>query len=213
MDKVLIVGASKGIGLETTKEALARGYRVRAMARGAGAMPVDHANLEKTDGSATSAVDVAGALTGVSVVILTLGVSAGPEMVFKPVDLFSKATGVIVRAMEQAGVRRLLCVTGFGAGDSRSSMSTLESIPFRLLLGRVYDDKDVQESLIRKSGLDWVIARPGILTNGPKTPRYKILDDRSSWRNGIISRASVAAFLVDQIEGSSYLRKTPVLTY
>ena len=211
MDKVLVVGASKGIGLETTKQALARGYHVRAMARSADTMSLRHDNLETIKGSALKGADVSAALTDVTAVVLTLGVPASSEMVLGPVTLFSRATGLIVAAMEKAGVKRLICVTGFGAGDSRSSMNIVEAIPFRLLLGRVYDDKDIQEDLIRKSGLDWVIARPGILTNGAKTAKYKILDNRTSWRNGIISRANVADFLVAQIEGTSYLRKTPVL--
>ena len=210
MDKVLVIGASKGIGLAVTKEALARGYRIRAMARTAETMPLAHDNLEKVNGSALSSEDVAAALAGVSTVVLTLGVALNPQTVLKPTTFFSRATAVIVSAMERAGVRRLVCVTGFGSGDSRASMGTLESIPFRLVLGRVYDDKSVQEGIIEGSGLDWVIARPGILTNGAKG-KYRILADRASWRNGIISRANVADFMVGQVEGTSYLRKAPVL--
>jgi putative NADH-flavin reductase len=115
--------------------------------------------------------------------------------------------------MEARGVKRLVCVTGFGAGDSRSSISCLQRVPFRFFLGHAYDDKDVQERLIRESALDWTIARPGVLTNGPRTGRYKILDQASQWRNGIISRADVADFLVRHIDGAEYVRKTPVLVY
>jgi hypothetical protein len=42
-------------------------------------------------------------------------------------------------------------------------------VAFHLLLGRVYDDKDVQERIVRRSKLDWVIVRPVILTDGRKT--------------------------------------------
>jgi putative NADH-flavin reductase len=59
------------------------------------------------------------ALTGVDVVTQSLGVSAGPEIILKPTRLFSKATRVLVTAMEEAQVKRLIFVTGFGAGDSR----------------------------------------------------------------------------------------------
>ncbi|MGB6923942.1 MAG: NAD(P)-binding oxidoreductase, partial [Methyloceanibacter sp.] len=65
---------------------------------------------------------------------------------------------------------------------------------------------------IRRSSLDWVIVRPGILTNGARTGRYQVLEDAKSWRNGFISRADVADFLIKQIEDNTYLRKTPVLT-
>ena len=113
--------------------------------------------------------------------------------------------------MKAQGVKRLICVTGFGAGDSRASISGLQRMPFQLIFGRAYDDKSLQERLIKKSALDWTIARPGVLTGGPRTGRYKVLADASQWRNGIISRSDVADFLVRQIEDRSYFHKAPVL--
>lgn len=211
MNKILIIGASKGIGLEATKQALANGYAVRAFAQSADRIPLSHRDLEKVRGSALDAADVSAALDGVSAVLLTLGVAVRLDVLIGPVRLFSQATAILVPAMEQAGVQRLICVTGFGAGDSRGSISALESIPFRLMLGRVYHDKGLQENIIHGSNLDWVIVRPGILTNARKTSRYKVLEERGSWRNGIISWANVADFLVKQIEGTRYLRTTPVL--
>ena len=207
--KVLIIGASKGIGLATTKAALAAGYDVRAFARSAAAMTLSDPRLEKVQGDATRQQDVEAALACVDAVIVTLGVGLG-ELI-KPVHLFSDATRVIVAAMTAKSVKRLVCVTGFGAGDSRASIGLLQRAPFQIVFGRAYDDKTRQEDLIKQSGLDWTIGRPGVLLNGPKSSRYKVLREPSSWRNGIISRASVADFLVKQIEDRSYLRAAPVL--
>jgi putative NADH-flavin reductase len=207
--KVLIIGASKGIGLATTKAALAAGYEVRAFARSAAAMPLSDPRLEKMPGDATSPQDVEAALADVDAVIATLGVGLGD--LIKPVHLFSDATRVIVAVMTEKSVKRLVCVTGFGAGDSRTSIGLLQRVPFQIVFGRAYDDKTRQEDLIKQSGLDWTIARPGVLLNGPKSSRYKVLREPSSWRNGIISRASVADFLVKQIEHRAYLRAAPVL--
>ena len=207
--RVLIIGASKGIGLETTKAALAAGYEVRALARTATAMTPSDPRLEKVQGDATRQHDVEAALGSVDAVILTLGVGLG-ELI-KPVHLFSDATRVLVAAMTAKTVKRLICVTGFGAGDSRASIGFLQRAPFQIVFGRAYDDKTRQEDLIKQSGLDWTIARPGVLFNGPKSNRYKILRDPSSWRNGIISRASVADFLVKQIEDRTYFSAAPVL--
>ena len=50
-----------------------------------------------------------------------------------------------------------------------------EAVVFPLLLKRVYDDKDVQEWIIKSSGLDWIIVRPGLLTNRPATGLYRVL--------------------------------------
>jgi len=213
MSHVLIIGASKGIGFEAVKRALACGHSVRAMARSADRLRLSDENLEKWPGDALSGEDVRSALEGVDTVIQAVGIAAGPDMVLGPVRLFSKSTSILMPAMEEAGIRRLICVTGFGAGDSRASIGCLQRIPFRILLKRAYDDKDVQEALIRESHLDWVIVRPGVLTNGNRTGRYKVLVDPKAWRNGLISRADVAHFLIQQIDNDAYLRKTPVLIY
>ena len=209
MMRVLIIGASKGIGLETTRQALAAGYHVRALARSAAGIPLSDPKLEKVVGDALKTQDVEAALIGVDVVILTLGVGLGD--LFRPVRLFSDATRVLLPAMKAKGVKRLICVTGFGAGDSRTSISSLQRIPFQIFLGRAYEDKSLQESLIKESVLDWTIARPGVLTGGPRTGRYKILSEASDWRNGTISRSDVAEFLVRQIEDQTYVRQAPVL--
>jgi putative NADH-flavin reductase len=211
--KLLVIGASRGIGLEVVKQALARGHEVRAFARSADGISLSNPRLEKRNGDALNVSGISSAVTGVDAVILTLGLRAGPGMVLGPVDLFSRATQIVVDAMKKAGVKRLLCVTGFGAGDSRAKLGPLQAIVFQLLLGRAYENKDTQEIIVRRSGLDWIIARPVILTNGPKTGRYRVLCDPEDWRSGTISRADVADFLVKQAQEPAYLGKTPVLTH
>lgn len=211
MKTILIVGASRGIGLETVRRALDQGYQVRAFARSASQIPITHAQLMKVNGDALRTEDVTAAVKGADAVIQTLGAKASLAMVTSQTRLFSDATRILIDTMQSTGVKRLICVTGFGAGDSREHMSLLQRLPFELLLGRVYEDKAVQEMMIRSSALSWVIARPGILTSGPRTGRYKILDKPADWRNGTISRADVADFLVKQVEDDAYLGKTPAL--
>jgi putative NADH-flavin reductase len=208
---VLTIGASRGIGLEVVKAALEAGHSVRALARTARRIRVEHPKLEKIPGDALQLATVKRALTGVDVVIQSLGVSAGPKVILKSTRFFSKATRMLVTAMEEARVKRLICVTGFGAGDSRGHGGFLYNAAFHLLLGRVYDDKDVQERIIRRSKLDWVIVRPVILTDGPKTSAYRALVNPRDWTCGFISRADVADFLIKQIDEDAFLHKTPVL--
>jgi putative NADH-flavin reductase len=211
MVQLLIVGASKGIGLETTRRALEAGHSVRALARSADRIGLSSTRLEKVRGSALIRQDVEAALRGVDVVIQSLGVGLGD--LFRPVHLFSDATRVLLAAMAALGTKRLLCVTGFGAGDSEASISCLQKVPFRVVFGRAYDDKSEQERQIKDSALDWTIVRPGVLTGGPRTGRYKVLEERAQWRNGIISRADVADFLVRQIEDRAYVWQAPVLVH
>ncbi|MEE9546878.1 MAG: SDR family NAD(P)-dependent oxidoreductase, partial [Hyphomicrobium sp.] len=81
MTKVLVIGASRGIGLETVKALLAKNYEVRAFARSTATIPLDDERLEKVDGDALDRRDIDRALEGVDAVVQSLGVSFGPQTV------------------------------------------------------------------------------------------------------------------------------------
>jgi nucleoside-diphosphate-sugar epimerase len=211
MANVLVIGASRGVGRATVERALRAGHRVRAMSRSGKTGGIDDPNLEVFRGDALAERDVRAALEGVDAVVQTLGISPTPAALVRRTTLFSRATRVLLAAMKEAGVRRLVCLTGFGAGDSRNQGGLLYNAAFNLFLGRVYDDKNLQEYLVRDSDLDWVIARPVILTDGRASGRYRVLLDPRDWRGGFITRGDVADFLVRQIDSDAYLRKAPVL--
>jgi putative NADH-flavin reductase len=212
MTTVLVIGASRGIGLATVRALLAAGHSVRALARGASRIPIEDQRLEKLDGDALDRATIDRALAGTDAVIQSLGVAFTFDALLKGTTLFSKATRILVDAMRANGVRRLVVVTGLGAGDSRGHGGFLyDAVLFPLLLKRVYDDKDVAEQIVRASGLDWTIVRPGLLTNGPATGTYQVLVEPTSWRAGTISRADVADFLAKQVSDRTYFGKTPEL--
>jgi putative NADH-flavin reductase len=210
MSAILIVGASRGIGYETVRLALKGGHSVRAMARST--IRLRDPKLEKLEGDALDRHTIERALAGVHAVVQTIGVSPTPELIFNGTRLFSDATRILVDVMEASAVKRLICVTGLGAGNSRGHGGLLYDAALSLFLGRIYADKDAQEWIIRRSRLDWTIVRPTILTDGPRTGAYRVLVDALDWRSGFVSRADVADFLVKQIDNASLVHKTPVLT-
>jgi putative NADH-flavin reductase len=189
MSTVLIVGASRGIGLETVKLALKAGHSVCAMSRSANSIRLHDPKLENLEGDALDQHTIERALKGVDAVIQALGVSPTPELILSGTCLFSVATRILVNAMEASAVKRLICVTGLGAGDSRGRGGLLYHTVLSLLLGRIYADKDAQERIIRRSRLEWTIVRPTVLTTGPRTGAYRVLVDPRDWRPGFISRA------------------------
>lgn len=211
MKPILIMGATSGIGALAVSEATGRGLPVTAFARGAN-------NLGANDlvtpfaGDALSIDDVTAALSNARAVIYALGIKERLAMLWQKETLFSQSTHVLLSAMTSTGIRRLVVVTGFGAGRSRSAMSSLERIGHRAILGRPYADKDRQEALITASDLDWTIARPVILRNGPKSGRLQVLRDPNTWRNGLVSRADVASYLVDAVQDDLDMRADVVLT-
>lgn len=207
--RILVFGASRGIGLALVRAALAHGHGVRAFARGAAGLAITDPMLEKWPGDALSLPDVERALDGVEAVVQVLGVRNAD--LFGPIDLFSRATELLLPAMARQGVRRLAVVTGFGAGDSQAAISPLQRLPFRLLFGRAYDDKTRQEDLVCASGLDWTIWRPGVLMNGEASGRARVLEAPATWRNGLVSRADVAEHILADLESGRLIHQKPVI--
>jgi putative NADH-flavin reductase len=210
MARLLIIGASQGIGLETVKAALAAGHTVRAFSRFAGKISLRDARLETVNGDALDPAAIARALTGQDAVIQSLGVSISPDTIINGTRLFSNATRILIDAMTAAGTRRLVAVTGISAGNSRDCLGPFYGAAFQLSLRRIYDDKDVQEMMIQRSTLDWTIVRPGFLTEQTKTPARALLDPKD-WRPGPVSRSDVAAFIIAHLDDPVYLRQTPLL--
>ncbi len=210
MANILVIGASRGIGREVCRAATSRRHHVRAMSRG-GTQPSGAASAEPFKGDALDAGAVAAALDGIDVVVQALGVPVSLDLFTKPVTLFSDATAVLIPEMTKAGVDTLIAVTGFGAGDSNRAINPLQRIPFDLALKRAYDDKSRQEAMIEDRDLDWLIVRPGVHVSAPACGRIRVLTRADEWRNGIISRAAVAEFIVDRIDQNQYGREKPVL--
>jgi putative NADH-flavin reductase len=161
-------------------------------------------------GDATDEAALKAALVSCDAVISTLGT---PMSAFKEVTLLSAATIALIRAMKSRQVRRLVCITGMGAGDSKGHGGFVFDRIFNpLMLRNVYVDKDRQESLIRASDLDWIIIRPSVLNDKPATGRVRALTDLSNFHGGSISRADVAQFTVNQLTDDRYLKLTPLIT-
>ena len=127
----------------------------------------------------------------------------------------SEGTRNIIRAMENAGVRRLICQSTLGVGDSRGNLNAYwKTIMFGLLLRRAYADHVSQETYVMQSCLDWIIVRPAAFTDGNRTGEYRHgfpgTDKTTTLK---ISRADVADFMLKQLVDDTYLHKTPGLSY
>ena len=208
--KVLIIGATGGTGRQLVEQALTAGHDVTAFVRDPEKIRAQHKRLRVVQGDILDFNSLELAVAGQEAVLSGLGTKS----VFKPVRIFSEGTSNLLGTMNKHGVRRLICITGIGAGDSRGHGGFFyDKIILPIILKRIYQDKDKQEELIRKSDRDWTIVRPGFLTNGPAKGSYRVLTDLTGITVGRISRADVAAFMLAQLHSDRYLRQTPLLTY
>ena len=206
---VLVLGASGATGREVVKQALDRGYSVRAFVRDPDKFGVKHANLALTVGDVTEYAPVERAVRDVDAVASALGsgnsLGSHPELI----------DGVrnIVRAMEHESVRRLVYLSMLGVGGSGKQLGLVDRyVVLPLLLRNVMRDHAEKEAIIERSTLDWVIVRPPRLTNGPYTGKYRSgVDARDGTLLASVARPDVAEFMVEQFAGNRYLHQTPAV--
>jgi putative NADH-flavin reductase len=189
---------------------LDQGHIVTAVARNPAAVTTKHERLRVQQGDILEPASVEAAMKGQEAVLSALG-----TRVIKKNSIISDGTRNIIDAMKKHGVRRVIVETSLDVGDSRGELGWAFTWIFRpLLLRNIFADKEVQERIIRESGLDWVIVRPVYLTNGPRTGKYEVWTGRRPIATtGRISRADVADFMLKQLDDDAYLRKTPGLSY
>jgi putative NADH-flavin reductase len=207
--RLLVLGATGGTGLEVLRQALAQGHEITAFVRDPARLQLADARLRVVPGALPAdAVPLEAALTGRDAVICSLGV----RNAFKSGGLIEGAMRVLVPAMERAGVRRLLLVSANGVGETRARSPLLPRILYRLLLGDIFADKAAGEAIVRSSNLEWTIAYPVLLTDGPRTGKYRAgaaLELRGMPK---VSRADVADFLLRELAARAFVRKGVVLS-
>lgn len=206
--KLLVFGATGGMGLQLVELALAQGHDVAAFARNPSKLDVEHKSLELFQGDAMELSSLDEAMQGQEAVLCSLG--AGRKGTVR-----AEGTRNIILAMEKAGVRRLICQTTLGVGDSRDNLNFFwKYVMFGGLLRPAYADHVLQENYVRESQLDWTIVRPAAFTDGERTSEYRhgfsATDKKIKLK---ISRADVADFMLRQLTDDKYLHASPGVSY
>ncbi|HSY21185.1 MAG TPA: NAD(P)H-binding protein [Polyangiaceae bacterium] len=204
--KILVLGASQGTGALAVRVAIERGHDVTAFSRNPDKLALANANLAKRAGNFHDRDSVDQAVRGHDAIIVTASATSFRAFKDKP-HYFSEGTAYTIDAMKAHGVRRLVVLSALGSGDSRRIMGIFfDKIVVSFLLKAPFADHDRQEQMVRESGLDWVIARPARLTNGPLAKRY-VATAELKRVPASISRADVADFLVTAAETDAWVRK------
>ncbi len=207
--KLVIFGATGTVGRVLVEQALDAGHHVTAFSRSGrfDRQPPDSLTIVR--GDVLDPVAVSNAIAGQDAVLCVLG--AGRKG-----GVRAPGTANIIKGMQANGVRRLVCQSTLGAGDSEGNLTFFwKYLMFGLLLRPAFIDHQLQEQHVRASGLDWTIVRPAAFTDGPRTGAYQHgFSGRSP--DGLklkISRADIADFMLSQLTSDSYLRKAAGLSY
>jgi putative NADH-flavin reductase len=203
--KIVVFGATGGSGEQLVRQGLAAGHEVTAFARRPENITTKHPLLKVQPGDALDAVQVSRAIDGQEAVLSAIGVNRRSKT-----TICSESTRQIINAMKEHGVRRLICLSAYGASETKDT--ALYSKFLRAIIGKRVEDKDQMEALVRASELDWVLVRPPWLTNGAKEGRYRVGFDIPIKLFSTISRADVAEFMLKQLTDRTYLHQSPTIT-
>lgn len=196
--RVLVLGANGRTGRLVMNHAIAEGHEVTVLVRYASmsSIPGVHVII----GDALKIMDVRRAMDQQDAVIECIGGNAP----WKTQTLERDVMQNIVATMEESGTRRLLVVSAMGVAESkRQSPWWYRLLVLPTFLPGIIADKTATEAIVRDSGMDWVIARPPILTDGAATMKVQVLGKRETGH--VITRADLAVWLVDQLKSKVYL--------
>jgi uncharacterized protein YbjT (DUF2867 family) len=219
--KLTVFGATGPTGRRLLERTIAAGHEVRAFYRSPEKARARHVRLEWSRGDVMDAESVEEAVEGSEAVISVLGGEPSnplhPTRPGDPDGPGSNGARHIVQAMEKHNIKRLICQSAWGVGDSQQNADLAGSFFLNVLVPPLlrddYADKEREEEILRNSDLDWVIVRPMILTNGYWTGNYRVRENLSPGRRPYISRADVADFLMRQLTGDDFVHRTPAIGY
>ena len=199
--RILILGASGGVGQQLVHQASQQGHAVTVLTRaesGYQALP----GVVHHRGSVLDPDTLAVVMTGQNAVLSALGIRqqmvANPwSPITSPPDFCAHSMRLIVASMIQHGVPRIVAVSAAGVAESAPQMNALMQFFVRTSsIGVAYRDLAHMEQVLASSTVDWLAPRPTRLTNGGARP-VRVVPDFSM--QAAVSRASVAQWMLDAL--------------
>ena len=210
--KVVVFGATGKTGTEIVSQALAKKHEVTAFARDPSRLTLENKTeswedrLRLVSGDVFDFSAVKQAVKGKEAVICSLGSNSLAKTTVR-----SQGTANIVLAMEEEHVDRLLVVSAMGTGESWSSLSFTNKLFYATLLRSSRQDHEAQETVVKKSNLDWTILRPSGLTDGALTGTYAI-GENIKGESSRIARVDVAHAIVKELDEKAFVRMAVTIT-
>jgi putative NADH-flavin reductase len=216
--KIAVFGATGRTGIPLVEQALGRDHEVVAFVRNAGRLPTplrNHDAVHVVEGDAYTGEGVRDAIGGdaedseapVDAVVSVLGQSSsGPD------DLLTTAGENVLDAMDDSGVERLVTLVGAGVredGESVSLGGKMMGSILKLVARGVLEDAARHAEMVRASDTHWTIVRGPRLTEGDHTGRFDHGVDLQLGVRDLASRANVAQFILDCLEGDQYVGEMP----
>lgn len=205
--KILILGGTGLTGQLILTRALEDQHEVTVLVRNPSKLNFQHPQLKIITGDVLDNQILLTAVQGQQAVISALG--KGKSL--KASHLITKAVNNLIPIMNESKVKRLIFLSGFGAGETFPQANLLQKIIFKTFLKDIYSDKAQAEKKIRTSNLDWTLVYPVQLINTLPNGNYESAENLIMKGMPKISRADVADFMLQELKNNSFLKKAVVL--
>ena len=203
--KIALFGATGRTGGLIMERALSAGHQVTVLVRDPSKLKQRQSGLRVIKGDARQASAVADAVQGADAVISALG--SGNDTV----TLFGRNA---MAAMELTGVRRIVSLVGASVvvpGDLPSTSMSMLRLITRIFGGKMLKDGETHARELAASNLDYTLVRPPRLTDGPESGRVQHDLTLKLGPTSSISRADLAAFLLEIAVEGRYIRAAPMV--
>ncbi len=211
--KLAIFGGTGRTGQHLVRQAIKAGYQVAALARNPEKFDTfsrfQNDPLMVIEGNITDPVCLDQVIRGAGAVISVLGPTSN-----EPTFEVSQGMELILAAMKQHGVKRIIISAGAGVGDPEDSpklFNRLMNVLLKATAKNVYMDMLKTVDLVRSSGLEWTVVRAPMLTDDPKLGHVKV-GMVGKGMGARISRADMADFILQQVNSSEQIGKAPAIS-
>ncbi|PSH02021.1 MAG: NmrA family protein [Nanohaloarchaea archaeon QH_8_44_6] len=200
--KIAVFGADGRTGRELVKQGMERNHEIVAFDRDFEDFEFD---TEKVEGDALDYNDVEEAIDSCDAVLSGLASYEGGNIV-------SNATKTILKAMDEHDIDRYVVLTGAGAKletERERIDGKMMNTLLKLLQPGILEDGKRMVRNIQNSDLDWTVVRAPRLTMGPMEG-YELGDFQLGFIESV-SRADVAAAMLDVAENDEFIQEMPMI--
>jgi putative NADH-flavin reductase len=215
--KLLLLGATGRTGRHVLEQALQRGHTVHALVRDKKKVTLHHPHLVLFEGTPSDKAILQQAMSGCEAILSALNISRTSDFPWSPLrtgkTFLSDVMRDLVELAPQHRINRIIITSAWGVAETK------KDIPgwFRWFIdnsniSHPYLNHAVQEDLLKQSSIDFTSVRPAALTNGRKEQEIIVSFNNTPKPKWLISRLSVAKFMLDVLEKNLYKRELPVIS-
>lgn len=204
---ILILGATGRVGSHIVTYALHECHHVTALIRSPEKIQIDHKNLTIIQGNVLNRDDIMRAINGMDIVISALNTDGTTTL--------SESIPLIIEAMENEGIKRIITIGTAGILQSRATPNVLryQSSESKQKSTRAAKEHHKVYDMLKQSTLEWTIVCPTYLPDGEKVGSYRIARDILPDGGAKISVPDTAEFTYKQIEARDYIRSRVGIAY